>query len=255
MSIPKIIHLCWFGRGDYPPLAEMCIKSWGQFLSDYQIMIWNEDSFDINECSYTKKAYDERRWAFVSDYVRLKALYQYGGVYMDTDLEVIKDFSPLLEQKQFVSSYIEGGLITAGFIACEAYHPFIKKILDYYDEESLELENEQKINFIMNPLIFTKIAIENYDFKLTDNCLLKDEITIYPLDFFMPYKKIGFGKSFAHWKYRITKNTCTIHHDMSSWHKSRTIKKLVAATVRFIMPQKKYIRMKVKKNLKHMENM
>lgn len=250
MRIPKIIHLCWFGKGSYPPLAEMCIKSWKTLLPEYEIMLWNEESFDVGCCSYTKKAYEEGRWAFVSDYARLKVLYEYGGVYMDTDLEVIQNFSHLLEGRQFVSSYIEGGLITAGFIACVPHHPFVRALLDHYDEASAKLDRGEEIPFVMNPLIYTSIAMEKYDFRLTDLCMMGDEVTIYPLEYFMPYKKYAFGSDYGRWHYRITAQTCTIHHDMSSWHKGRKIKKMIAAAVRAILPQKQYIAMKIRKNLK-----
>ena len=249
MGIPKIIHLCWFGRGNYPALAEMCIQSWKTHLPDYEIKLWNEDSFDINGCDYTKKAYEERRWAFVSDYARLSVLYRYGGVYMDTDLEVIKDFSSLLEGKKFVSSYIEGGLITAGFIACEPGHPFIKNLLEHYDAESARAGQGEEIQFVMNPLIYTKMAAEIYGFRLTETQFDNGEITIYPLDYFMAYKKVAFGKSYGHWRYHVTQNTCTIHHDMSSWHKSSRMSKWVKGLVRLILPEKIYISMKIRRNL------
>ena len=255
MSIPKIIHLCWFGKSDYPTLAKLCIDSWKKYLPDYEIMVWNEDNFDINICSYTQKAYEEKRWAFVSDYARLAVLYEYGGVYMDTDLEVIKDFSPLLAGERFVSSYIEGGIITAGYIACEPKHPFVKALLGYYDAESEKLKQGQDIHYIMNPLIFAKIAMENYDFRLTDQQFDNDEITIYPIDYFMPYKKIAFGSSYGHWRYHITQNTCTIHHDMSSWHKRGKLDKWIKGLVRLITPENVYISMKIKNNLLKIEKM
>ena len=85
--IPKIIHYCWFGRGQMPELGVKCIESWKKFLPDYQLMLWNEDSFDVNQLRFTREAYAQKRYAFVTDYVRLWALNTYGGVYMDTDVE------------------------------------------------------------------------------------------------------------------------------------------------------------------------
>lgn len=253
MSIPKVIHLCWFGKGNYPQLAQLCIDSWKKFLPDYEIKLWNEDNFDVSCCGYTKKAYEEGRWAFVSDYVRLLILYQYGGVYMDTDLEVIKDFSQLLEGNKFVSSYIEGGLITAGFIASEPGHLFVKKLLEYYDNESEKISRNELVDFVMNPLIFTEIAIDGYGFDPKNEAFISDELTIYPLEYFMAYKKVTFGRSYARWRYRITKNTCAIHHDMASWHKRNKLKKFIKDSVRFVLPQRVYISMKIKKNLEAIE--
>lgn len=248
MSIPKIIHLCWFGRGDYPPLAELCIQSWKKLLPDYEIKIWNEDTFDVNCCAYTKAAYEAKRWAFVTDYVRLYALQQYGGVYMDTDLEVLRDFSTLLEGKSFVGSYIEGGLISAGFLASVRNHPFVERLMSYYHEESEKLNRGEMIEFIMNPLIFTEIAMEDYGFSLRENEFSHGDIRIYPLEYFMPYKKLTFGSSYGHWRFRLTDRTYAIHHDMSSWHKRNPIKKFVKDCVRLLLPQKMYLSMKVNKN-------
>lgn len=248
MSIPKIIHLCWYGRGKYPELTEKCILSWKKVLPDYEIKIWDEDSFDIACCSFTRQAYAARKWAFVSDYVRLVALYQYGGIYMDTDLEVLKDFSHLLKSKKFVTSYVEGGLVATSFIASEAGHPFLKKLIEYYDCESLKIESGESISYVMNPLIFTEMAKDLYGFSLRCDSFENDYITIYPIEYFMAYKKFNFGSSYAHWRYKITKNTCTIHHDMGSWHKRNPLKKFFADCARLFLPQKIYLSMKIQKN-------
>ena len=94
--IPKIIHYCWFGRGPMPPMALKCIESWHRFMPDYEYKLWNEDNFDVNSVPYVKEAYEARKFAFVTDYVRLYALYTEGGIYMDTDVEVLKPYDDLL---------------------------------------------------------------------------------------------------------------------------------------------------------------
>ena len=94
--IPKVIHYCWFGRGPKGDLANKCIESWKRFLPDYEIKEWNEDNFDVNMYQYTKEALENKKYAFVTDVVRLYALYTEGGVYMDTDVEVLKSFNPFL---------------------------------------------------------------------------------------------------------------------------------------------------------------
>lgn len=247
MSIPKIIHLCWFGRGEYPALAVKCINSWKQYLKDYKIMIWNEDTYDVFSSDYTSVAYNARKWAFVSDYVRLDVLSKYGGIYMDTDLEVIKDFSCLLENKRYVSSYIEGGLITAGFIAVEKNHPFINEMLRFYKTYKY-INDDGSLNMIMNPLIFTKTAIELYDFNIKADSFENDQITIYPLEYFMPYRKSIFGKNiYSHRKYIITGNTYAIHHDMGSWAKQKKISRAIKGIVRLLLPQKVYMQAKIEK--------
>ncbi|MFR1756711.1 MAG: glycosyltransferase family 32 protein, partial [Thomasclavelia spiroformis] len=220
--IPHIIHLCWFGKGDYPELAIKCINSWKKYLPNYDIKIWNEETFDINSNEYTKQAYEQKKWAFISDYVRLYALEHYGGVYMDTDLEVIKDFSSLLDSHDFVSSTLEGGLITAGFISAIPHHPYIKTLKEKYDNGYFK-NKDGKIEYIMNPLLFTKVAERMYGFKIGNDKFECDKsLIIYPMEYFMPYRKSLFGTDkYSQNKYLITNNTYAIHHDMGSWGKEK----------------------------------
>ena len=243
--IPHIIHLCWFGKGEYPMLAKKCINSWKKFLPDYQIKIWNEDSFDVEAHEYTKTAYKEKKWAFISDYVRLYALEKYGGVYMDTDLEVIRDYSKLLEKYEFVSSTLEGGLITAGYIAAVPHHPYIKALKSKYDNGYFK-NGDGTIQFTMNPVLFTKIAMEMYGYKIGNiKFKFNSEFIIYPLDYFMPYRKTLFGKNkYSHRKYLITKNTYAIHHDMGSWGNESKLSWYKRAIARQIIPKTIYLKMK-----------
>ena len=101
MSIPKVIHYCWFGRGKMPKLAEKCIESWKKYCPDYEIVCLTEDNFDINCCSYVKEAYEAKKYAFVTDYVRLFVMYEYGGIYMDTDVELVKNLDDFLKNQAF----------------------------------------------------------------------------------------------------------------------------------------------------------
>ena len=110
--IPKVVHYCWFGRGEMPELAKKCIASWKTFLPDYQIKEWNEDNFDINCNQYVKEAYESRKFAFVTDYVRLYAIYTEGGVYMDTDVEVLKTLDPFLHHHAFSGFETDGNVPT-----------------------------------------------------------------------------------------------------------------------------------------------
>lgn len=101
-KIPKIIHYCWFGRGDYSDLVIKCMQSWQEHLPDYKIILWNEDNFDVNMNDFVRQAYEQKKYAYVTDYVRLYALYHYGGIYMDSDVEVIKPINEFLHHRAFL---------------------------------------------------------------------------------------------------------------------------------------------------------
>jgi len=243
--IPKIIHFCWFGAGEYPELIKMCIDSWKTKLPEYEIKIWDEKSFDVNFCYFSKIAYERKRWAFVSDVVRLYALYQYGGVYMDTDVEVIKDFSPLLEEDKYISSFQEGGFLSSAFFSCPAHNVFIERLLNYYTETAWDANGFE----IMNPIIFSKIA-EVFGIKIGMKSFFSDDFSIYPAEYFAPYKKSIFGnemKRFEHNKYHITDNTFVIHHEMGSWDSCSIIGKILRGTLRLVFPYKCYDYLKIRR--------
>lgn len=129
--IPKKIHYCWFGRGQMPELAKKCIESWKKYLPDYEIKEWNEDNFDLNAYPYVREAYDNRKFAFVTDVVRLYALYTEGGIYMDTDVEVLKSLDGFLHHVAF-SGFEDDHNIPSGIMASEKGGKWAKDNLDYY---------------------------------------------------------------------------------------------------------------------------
>lgn len=135
--IPKTIHYCWFGRNPKPKLAEKCIKSWKKYCPDYALIEWNEDNYDLNSAPlYVRQAYDAQKWAFVTDYVRLQIVYEYGGIYMDTDVELIKPLDSLLTHRAYFGfedkTYVATGL---GFGA-EKGTPILKELMDDYQDIS-----------------------------------------------------------------------------------------------------------------------
>ena len=136
-TIPKIVHYCWFGNNEKPNDVQRYIETWRKFLPDYEFMEWNESTFDMERTiPYVKEAYAAKKYAFVSDYVRIYALHQYGGIYFDTDVEVRKTFEEYLENREMVLGFeSERSLITA-FLAVSAHHPYIKEFLDSYKERS-----------------------------------------------------------------------------------------------------------------------
>ena len=129
MNIPKVIHYCWFGKGKMPNLAEKCIESWKKYCPEYKIVCWNEDNFDVNQNRYAKEAYDAGKWAFVSDYVRLKVLHDEGGIYLDTDVELIKPLDKLIEEIGFMGFDDKGVVSTGVGFACEKGNQLVAALL------------------------------------------------------------------------------------------------------------------------------
>lgn len=205
----KIIHYCWFGGRPLPKLAKKCIASWKKFLPDYEIKEWNENNVDLNECPFIKQAYEKKKWAFVADYVRAKKLNQYGGIYFDTDMEITKDISKLLENETFL------GLEDTGYVAVGVWHEKNKNsyltselLKTYQAFENFDIEKMTEISI---PKIITKI-LEKTNFKKGYNKIqiLDNNITIYPRDYFYPYSYFWDNNNF-------TENTCMIHYYDASW--------------------------------------
>ena len=205
--IPKIIHYCWFGGNTLPDDALKYIESWKNFCPDYEIIEWNEKNFDINCCEYVKEAYDAKKWAFITDYVRIWALYNFGGIYMDTDVEVIKPLDDVLDNEAF--SGFESSLdVPTGIMGSVKGHAFMKKLLDYYDGKHFLLSNGQ-YDMQTNVVTITNIAVEN-GLKRNNKKQTIYEMTFYPSDFFCP-------KSHKTREMNVTENTMCIHHFSGSW--------------------------------------
>ena len=134
--IPKIIHYCWFGKGEKPKKIHKCINTWKEKCPDYQIIEWNENNFDVNKLRYTKEAYKAKKYAFVSDVARVKALYEYGGIYLDTDVIVYKSFDAVLDFK-CVLGFEFGNYIATSFMACESKFYLMKEFYNLYTEKGV----------------------------------------------------------------------------------------------------------------------
>ncbi len=208
MSIPKVIHYCWFGRGDMPKLAKKCIKSWKKFCPDYEIVCWNEDNFDINENRYAREAYDAKKWAFVSDYVRLKVLYENGGIYLDTDVELIKPLDKLIEDGGFMG-FDDNGIVSTGLgFACEKGNELVGRLLKDYEDISFILP-DGSLDLTPCPDRNTETLVElGMDLENKDQIFMG--IKMLPEDYLCPVKYYT-GKKV------ITKNTYSIHHFCASW--------------------------------------
>lgn len=206
--IPKIIHYCWFGKGELPPLAQKCIESWKKFMPDYEIKRWDEDNYDIRKNQYISQAYDARKYAFVSDYARFDILHSYGGIYLDTDVEVIKDLTPLIEQGAYVGleqlSGINSGLGMAAPSSLEIY----KEILNSYENDTFI--NQEGENNLETVVVRVSEIFKKHGFIEGNGVQEIEGVKIYPAEYFCPMcQETG--------KINITKNTYSIHHYASSW--------------------------------------
>lgn len=185
MAIPKILHYCWFGGNELSPLARKCMKSWEKRLPEFTIKRWDESNFDIAVNRYVKEAYEAKRFMYVSDYARLLALYREGGLYLDVDCMVRKNFSPLLEANAAFTGY--GGdnrELAACTLAFEKGHPFIKECLDTYETDAFIKEdgkpNQKSINIRMTELL------EQHGFSPNGEEQTVCGIHIYPMTYFCP---------------------------------------------------------------------
>jgi mannosyltransferase OCH1-like enzyme len=209
--IPKKIHYCWFGRNPKPKLAQKCIKSWKKYCKGYEIIEWNEDNFDISSAPlYVRQAYDAKKWAFVTDYVRLWAMTKYGGIYMDTDVEVIKPLDQFLKHRAF-SGFEDHIHIPTGIMACEKDFPLFREFLDFYDTVSF-MNPDGTYNQTTNVQIITDVCLKR---GLIQNNTLQeiDGFTLYPNDVFCP---VNYYDS----RLYKTRNTATIHWFSGSWQDS-----------------------------------
>lgn len=205
--IPKTIHYCWFGKNPKPALAEKCIKSWKKYCPDYQIIEWNEDNFDINSVRYVREAYEAKKWAFVTDYVRLWAIYNYGGVYMDTDVELVKKIDKYLVHEAF-SGFESTAYVPTGLMAGEKGNSFYADLLHYYDERTFILEDGSP-DTTTNTKIITNTMVER-GLQCNNSYQVIDGFALYPSDFFCP---LDARTGLLH----KTKNTVAIHHFNASW--------------------------------------
>lgn len=205
--IPKVIHYCWFGGNPLPELAIKCIESWKKYCPDYEIIEWNEQNFDITCCDYVKEAYEAKKWAFVSDVARLFALVNYGGIYMDTDVEVLKSLDDILAYKA-VSGFEAIDRIPTGLMACEKGHILFTEFLNEYNDIHFFQDNG-KPDTTTNVTRITNICL-NYGLVLNNQLQTINGFTLFPADYFCP-------KDAVTKKLNITKNTYTIHHFDGSW--------------------------------------
>lgn len=205
--IPKVIHYCWFGKKELPRTVKKNIKSWRTYCPEYKIIEWNEENFNIDNNAFAKEAYRDEKWAFVSDYARLKVIYENGGIYLDTDVEVIKKLDRLLQNEAFVAIQRQGFVCSTGLgFGAEPHNPVIKKMLSYYSDLTF---SEERAKDLACPILNDK-ALRSFGYKNTNDIVNLENITVYPPMYFDPLSP-GYDNDL------LTEKTYTIHHYYASW--------------------------------------
>ena len=205
--IPKVIHYCWFGGNPLPELAQKCIASWKEYCPGYEIKEWNEINFDLNYCDYVREAYEAKKWAFVSDVARLYAMVTEGGIYMDTDVEVVRPLDELL-QYHAVSGFETDERIPTGLMACEKDNRMFKELLEEYQHIHFVLP-DGTLDKTTNVVRITNTCLK-YGFAPNNQKQTINSFTLLPKDYLCP-KNIETGLL------EMTDNTLTIHHFNGSW--------------------------------------
>lgn len=233
--IPKIIHYCWFGKKTLPKQVNDYIESWKTFCPDYKIIQWNETNFDVNMNQFVKEAYENQKWAFVSDYGRVWALEKYGGIYFDTDVEVIRGLDHFLKYEAFFGIERVNTLMTA-VIGIEPNHIIMRNMIKYYESISF-CNKDGTFNMKPNVHLLTQIVIEHFgDIDVNNEIVIKNEnIAIYPREYFSP-------KDFVTGSCVKTSNTHCIHHFNATWlNWWQKLKKKIRSIVRVIIGEKNMI--------------
>ena len=208
--IPKIIHYCWFGGKPFPRKVKKCIKSWSKFCPDYEIREWNESNYHLqNAPLYVRQAYENKRYAFVSDYVRLDVVNQYGGIYLDVDIKLIKSLDSLLEHRVYFGLGTDGLMNTGLGFGSEANNIWLQRLMDDYKNISF-IKEDGSLNLWPCPRRNSQ-TLGKYGFKEGDKLQILDDLYIYPSQYFDP---LGYPKK----KLEITPETYSIHLYMASWH-------------------------------------
>lgn len=210
--IPKKINYCWFGHNPLSELAAKCIRSWRKYCPDYEIIEWNESNFDIYSCDYVREAYESQKWAFVSDYARFKILYENGGLYFDTDVELIQPLDDLINQGAFLGCEFNSKgsiVINPGLgLAAEPRMTFYKEMLELYEKKHFFLKDgEYNLTTIVD---YTTQALMHHGYRECSQIQHIKEIYIYPPDYFCPM-------NFKTGEIKISNNTKSIHHYSMSW--------------------------------------
>ncbi len=208
--INKIIHYCWFGGNPLDSTAIKCLESWKKHFPDYEIIQWNEDNFDVNQMDFMAKAYEDKKWAFVSDVARLIIVYEHGGLYFDTDVEVIKSYDDILEENVSAFLGLENGCVVNSGLGygAEKNHPFLKRLIEEYEKIDY-IQYRDHVSDIACPIITTDLLMQE-GFIKEDRKQTVSGVSIYPSSYFSPL-------DYHTGEIRIKEETHSIHWYSASW--------------------------------------
>lgn len=228
--IPRKIHYCWFGGNPLPDDVQNYIKGWRQICPDFEIVCWDENNFDINSVPYVKEAYENKKWAFITDYVRLYALYHHGGIYMDTDVELLRPIDCFLQEEAF-SGFESETTVPTGIMASEPKQRVIGDLLKDYDGRHF-VNEKGELDLSTNVEAITRYFMKN-GLLLNNQKQTVNGFTMYPHDYFCP-------KNSRTLKIELTENSYTIHHFAGSWVESGTkfrkiVKKILGSSLSEVM--------------------
>lgn len=238
-TIPKIIHYCWFGTGVKPEDVLGFINQWKTRLPEYRFMEWNESNFDISGANqYVREAYNAKKYAFVSDFVRMDALHRYGGVYLDTDVELLKPFDQYLEDASMVLGFESRKSLLTAFIAVEKEHPVIREFRDSYEGRRFIMEGGEYDMTTVNACFSALMERHGVRLDKDEYQEVKGRVKVYPKEYFC-----GFDVN--NWHTAITPRTCLVHHMSSSWVTGRqAVKRRAIAGLQKLIGIRWYDRLK-----------
>lgn len=223
--IPKIIHYCWLGGNPIPAKLQRYIDTWKKHMPDYKIMQWDEKMLDINSCKWVRQACDQKKYAFAADYIRFYALYNYGGIYLDTDVQVLKPYDPFLPLHTMVGYQDNTDLLEVSTFGIEKGMPWVKSVMDYYETHDFVYIEENMENILCQPLVTRVLRDHNYRMvnvnSLDEALRMKDDkqiIPVFPCDYFCPK---GWTSQLIH----TTDKTFSIHHYSGTWLPEETQKR------------------------------
>ncbi len=226
--IPHIIHYCWYGGQKKGRDVQRCIDSWKKYFPDYEIREWDENNTDIESNIFIKEAYENKKYAFVSDVVRLQVLFKYGGIYFDTDVEAVKDMRAYLQDMGMICGFESNDKLATCFLATSKENKIVEEILEYYNDKHF-MKSDGSLDLTVNPVIWTAILCKHG--LICDGRFQKldTDIVVYPADYFSAYNGVCLS-------YEVTENTCCIHHCSASWlptgeKKLLAVKRMVAKII------------------------